>query len=132
MSSLVKFVQDEFVTKKDFPAFGAGDTLTVYYEIREGEKVRTQFLKVSYYRLKDLVLLKHSQLEKCLAQLVLSVSSQLIYLHFKKLKLIRRVKLEEQESFTLEVLLVRKQELKRLEENNIHSHKFYKALTINC
>ncbi|MFD2918054.1 50S ribosomal protein L19 [Psychroserpens luteus] len=43
--SLVKFVQDEFVTKKDFPAFGAGDTLTVYYEIREGEKVRTQFFK---------------------------------------------------------------------------------------
>nr|WP_321224679.1 50S ribosomal protein L19 [uncultured Psychroserpens sp.] len=45
MSSLVKFVQDEFVTKKDFPEFGAGDTLTVYYEIREGEKVRTQFFK---------------------------------------------------------------------------------------
>ncbi|MEM5566484.1 MULTISPECIES: 50S ribosomal protein L19 [Psychroserpens] len=43
--SLVKFVQDEFVTKKDFPEFGAGDTLTVYYEIREGEKVRTQFFK---------------------------------------------------------------------------------------
>jgi len=45
MSSLVKFVQDEFVSKKYFPEFGAGDTLTVYYEIREGEKVRTQFFK---------------------------------------------------------------------------------------
>lgn len=45
MSSLVKFVQDEFVTRKDFPAFSAGDTITVYYEIREGEKVRTQFFK---------------------------------------------------------------------------------------
>ena len=45
MSSLVKFVQDEFVTKKEFPEFGAGDTITVYYEIREGEKVRTQFFK---------------------------------------------------------------------------------------
>ena len=45
MSSLVKFVQDEFVTKKDFPEFGAGDTLTVYYEIREGSKTRTQFFK---------------------------------------------------------------------------------------
>ncbi|SDS55591.1 LSU ribosomal protein L19P [Formosa sp. Hel1_31_208] len=45
MNSLVKFVQDEFVTKKDFPEFGAGDTITVYYEIREGEKVRTQFFK---------------------------------------------------------------------------------------
>ena len=45
MESLVKFVQDEFVTRKDFPAFGAGDTITVYYEIREGDKVRTQFFR---------------------------------------------------------------------------------------
>ncbi len=45
MESLVKFVQDEFVTKKDLPEFGAGDTITVYYEIREGEKVRTQFFR---------------------------------------------------------------------------------------
>jgi len=45
MESLVKFVQDEFVAKKDFPVFGAGDTITVYYEIREGEKVRTQFFR---------------------------------------------------------------------------------------
>ncbi|SDB43984.1 large subunit ribosomal protein L19 [Flavobacteriaceae bacterium MAR_2010_188] len=45
MNSLVKFVQDEFVSKKDFPEFSSGDTITVYYEIREGEKVRTQFFK---------------------------------------------------------------------------------------
>ena len=45
MNSLVKFVQDEFVTRKDLPDFNAGDTITVYYEIREGEKVRTQFFK---------------------------------------------------------------------------------------
>ena len=29
MESLIKFVQDEFVTRKDFPEFGAGDTITV-------------------------------------------------------------------------------------------------------
>jgi large subunit ribosomal protein L19 len=45
MADLLKFVQDEFVTRKDFPVFGAGDTITVYYEIREGEKTRTQFFK---------------------------------------------------------------------------------------
>lgn len=38
---LVKFVQDEFVTKNELPEFAAGDTITVYYEIREGDKVRT-------------------------------------------------------------------------------------------
>ncbi len=45
MADLMKFVQDELVTKKDFPIFGAGDTITVYYEIKEGEKTRTQFFK---------------------------------------------------------------------------------------
>ncbi|MEN8765257.1 MAG: 50S ribosomal protein L19 [Wenyingzhuangia sp.] len=45
MESLVKFVQDEFVAKKEFPNFKAGDTITVYYEIKEGSKTRTQFFK---------------------------------------------------------------------------------------
>jgi len=45
MDNLVKFVQDEFVSKNDIPNFAAGDTITVYYEIREGKKTRTQFFK---------------------------------------------------------------------------------------
>lgn len=45
MEALVKFVQDEFVTRKDFPEFSAGDTITVYYEIKEGNKTRTQFFR---------------------------------------------------------------------------------------
>ena len=45
MEELIKFVQSEFVTRNEFPAFGAGDTITVYYEIREGEKTRTQFFR---------------------------------------------------------------------------------------
>ena len=45
METLINFVQNEFIEKKDIPEFFAGDTLTVYYDIREGEKVRTQFFK---------------------------------------------------------------------------------------
>ncbi|MBO0322482.1 50S ribosomal protein L19 [Muricauda sp. CAU 1633] len=45
MESLIKFVEDEFVPKKEFPKFSSGDTITVYYEIKEGEKTRTQFFK---------------------------------------------------------------------------------------
>lgn len=45
MEHLVKFIQDEFVTKKEFPQFQSGDTITVYYEIREGEKTRTQHFR---------------------------------------------------------------------------------------
>ena len=45
MEDLVKFVQNEFVAKNEIPEFAAGDTITVYYEIKEGEKKRTQFFK---------------------------------------------------------------------------------------
>ena len=45
MSSLVKFVEEQFVEKKDLPSFSSGDTITVYYEIKEGQKTRTQFFK---------------------------------------------------------------------------------------
>ena len=45
MEALVNFVQKEFILKKDFPEFSAGDTITVYYEIREGDKSRTQFFR---------------------------------------------------------------------------------------
>jgi len=45
MDSLINFVEEQFVEKKDFPEFSAGDTITVYYEIKEGEKTRTQFFK---------------------------------------------------------------------------------------
>ena len=45
MEALLSFVQNEFIEKKEFPQFGTGDTLTVYYQIREGSKVRTQFFK---------------------------------------------------------------------------------------
>ncbi|MDR2206039.1 MAG: 50S ribosomal protein L19 [Flavobacteriaceae bacterium] len=42
---LLKYVQDKYIPKKEFPEFKAGDTITVYYEIREGNKTRTQFFK---------------------------------------------------------------------------------------
>jgi large subunit ribosomal protein L19 len=42
---LLKYVNDEFGTKSDLPKFQAGDTITVYYEIKEGDKSRTQFFK---------------------------------------------------------------------------------------
>jgi len=45
MESLIKYVQDEYIEPKSFPEFKAGDTITVYYEIKEGEKSRTQFFK---------------------------------------------------------------------------------------
>ena len=64
MESLVKFVENEFVTKKEFPTFKSGDTITVFYEIREGEKVRTQFFKGVVIQLKGSGLTKTFTIRK--------------------------------------------------------------------
>ena len=45
MEPLLKYVQDNFIEKKDFPDFSAGDTITVYYEIKEGDKKVLSFFK---------------------------------------------------------------------------------------
>ena len=45
MNSTVSLVQEKLITKNDFPSFSSGDTITVYYEIREVDKVRTQSFK---------------------------------------------------------------------------------------
>ena len=39
---LMKVVEEEYNTKKDYPGFKAGDTITVYYKIKEGNKERIQ------------------------------------------------------------------------------------------
>jgi large subunit ribosomal protein L19 len=39
---LVKEIAKELVEVKDFPAFKAGDTVTVHYKIKEGSKERIQ------------------------------------------------------------------------------------------
>jgi large subunit ribosomal protein L19 len=39
---LVKFVEEQSVEKKQLPVFKSGDTVTVHYKIREGNKERVQ------------------------------------------------------------------------------------------
>ena len=39
---LVKFVEEQSIEKRQFPTFKAGDTVSVHYKIREGNKERVQ------------------------------------------------------------------------------------------
>lgn len=39
---LISLVQKEFEVEKEYPKFGAGDTITVSYKIKEGNKERIQ------------------------------------------------------------------------------------------
>ena len=45
MSLLRNDIENSLITKKDHPNFGAGDTISVYYKIKEGDKERTHFFK---------------------------------------------------------------------------------------
>jgi large subunit ribosomal protein L19 len=39
---LVKFVEEQAIAKNELPAFKSGDTVSVHYKIREGNKERIQ------------------------------------------------------------------------------------------
>jgi large subunit ribosomal protein L19 len=39
---LINVAESQFSTKKEFPVFSSGDTITVHYKIREGNKERIQ------------------------------------------------------------------------------------------
>ncbi|TNF50293.1 MAG: 50S ribosomal protein L19, partial [Bacteroidetes bacterium] len=39
---IIREIQNELVEVKEFPKFGAGDTITVSYKIKEGNKERIQ------------------------------------------------------------------------------------------
>lgn len=42
MNNLMQAVEQEYASRQDFPKFGAGDTITVTYKIKEGTKERLQ------------------------------------------------------------------------------------------
>ncbi len=41
-TEIMNFVQDSLVEKREWPAFSAGDNITVHYKIKEGNKERIQ------------------------------------------------------------------------------------------
>ena len=64
MESLVNFVESQFIEKKDFPEIYSGYTVTVFYDIREGDKVRTQFFKGVIIKVKGTGLTKTFTIRK--------------------------------------------------------------------
>lgn len=40
--NLIQYVEEKLAPKKDIPSFKAGDTITVHYKIKEGDKERIQ------------------------------------------------------------------------------------------
>jgi len=127
MESLIKFVQDEFVTKKDFPEFAAGDTITVYYEIREGEKVRTQFYRGVVLQRRGSGSSETFTIRKMSGTIGVERIFPVNLPALQKIEVNKRGKVEELVSFTLENLLVKKQELKKEDVSLIFILNFPKS-----
>ncbi|ACY40188.1 50S ribosomal protein L19 [Blattabacterium sp. (Blattella germanica) str. Bge] len=45
LQNLIRYTEEKFISKNDFPLFHSGDTITVFFEIKEGEKKRIQSFK---------------------------------------------------------------------------------------
>lgn len=43
--NIIKYTEDKFLSKNHFPLFHSGDTISVFFEIKEGEKKRIQSFK---------------------------------------------------------------------------------------
>ncbi|WP_185860595.1 50S ribosomal protein L19 [Blattabacterium cuenoti] len=43
--NIIKYTEDKFLSKNHFPLFYSGDTITIFFEIKEGEKKRVQSFK---------------------------------------------------------------------------------------
>ena len=58
MSNLIQFVEEQFGAKANHPQFKAGDTVTVHYKIKEGDKERIQQFQgvVLFFRIQLLCL----------------------------------------------------------------------------
>ncbi len=50
--NITETIAKELTVKKELPSFKAGDNITVYYTIKEGEKQRTQFFKGDVIQIK--------------------------------------------------------------------------------
>ena len=115
MSSLVKFVEEQFVEKKELPSFSSGDTITVYYEIREGDKTRTQFFKGVVLQRRGSGSTETFTIRKMSGSIGVERIFPINSPSIQKLRLIKEVKSEEHVFSISEILQVKKQKLKRKE-----------------
>ncbi|AER40746.1 MAG: 50S ribosomal protein L19 [Flavobacteriales bacterium] len=44
-NNFVEYIERKWIKKNHFPLFNSGDTITVFFEVKEGEKIRIQSFK---------------------------------------------------------------------------------------
>ena len=112
MSSLVKFVEEQFVEKKNYLLLVQEIQSQFITKLERVIKQEHSSLKVLFCKEEVQVQQKLLQLEKC-GSIGVERIFLLILLQFKKLKLIKEVKSEEHVFSISEILQVKKQKLKK-------------------
>ncbi len=95
---LMKVVADSYVVETEHPKFGAGDTITVHYKIKEGNKERIQQFRGIVIQVKGIGLTKTFTIRKMSGNVgverILPISSPFIdKIEVNKLGRVRRARI---------------------------------------
>ncbi len=109
---LMKVVEKEYSVENELPDFKAGDTITVHYKIREGDKERIQQFRGTVIQLKGIGLTKTFTVRKMSGNIgverILPLSSPLI----DKIEINKRGKVRRARIFYLRELTGKKARIK--------------------
>ena len=100
--------------KKKLPNFKSGDTITVFYEIREGEKVRTQFFKGVVIQIKGTGLTKTFTIRKMSGTIGIERIFPLNLPTIKKIEINKRGKVRRSRIFYFRKLRGKKARIKEI------------------
>jgi large subunit ribosomal protein L19 len=100
--------------KKKLPNFKSGDTITVFYEIREGEKVRTQFFKGVVIQIKGTGLTKTFTIRKMSGTIGIERIFPLNLPTIKKIEINKRGKVRRSRIFYFRNLRGKKARIKEI------------------
>jgi ribosomal protein L19 len=84
--NLLNIAEQEFAVHQEYPGFKAGDTVTVHYKIKEGDKERIQMFRGVVYSVVVKELRQRLLFAKFLVALVLKGFSRSFHLSSTRLK----------------------------------------------
>src|SRR5690625_3734205 len=112
MQPILKYVEDKYIEKNDFPEFHPGDTITAYYRISEGDKSRTQFFRGVVIQIRGTGATKTFTIRKMSGTVGVERIFPINLPSLERIEVIKEEKSLRQESFISENYKVKEQELK--------------------
>jgi len=129
---LIKIAEEAFATKKELPSFKSGDTITVAYRIKEGNKERIQQYRGVVIRISGHGDKKRFTVRKMSENVGVERFSRSNLRLSKASRLTKSVKYVVLNCTTCVLLPVRKQESKKRESNLSDSIAIRKAIQRNA